>query len=140
MVWKLTQIQLRYSCHNTFCIRFWKRLICLRKSPQHTAGVIGKAIKKMIYKLSYGLEGPGFVSHQDKKFFSFSKYPDRFWGLSSILRSRIRVSFPGVKLKGRDLEHSSPNKSRLWISGVFLFFPPYDFKIWSGTKLFFFPP
>jgi len=85
-------------------------LIGVRKSPQHTAGVIGKAIKKMTYRLSYGLEGPGFVSRQDKKFFSFSKCPQRFWGLFSILRRRFRVSFPDVKPPGRDIEHSPAKK------------------------------
>jgi hypothetical protein len=72
-------------------------LIGVRKNPQHTAGVIGIGIKKMIYRLIYGLEGPGFVSRQGKEFFSFSKFPDLFWGLFSVLPMRFRVSFPGVE-------------------------------------------
>ena len=56
----------------------------------------------------YGPDGPGIESRWGA---SFRTRPDRAWGLPSLLHSRYRVSFPGVKRPGRGVDHPYPSGS-----------------------------
>ena len=50
----------------------------------------------------YGLEGPGVESRLGQ---ILCTRPDRPWGPPSLLYNGYRVSFPGVKRPGRDVDH-----------------------------------
>jgi len=52
--------------------------------------------------LGNSLDGPGFEFGRGKIFFSYR--PDRFWSPPSILFSRRRGSFPGVKGPRREAD------------------------------------
>jgi hypothetical protein len=43
----------------------------------------------------------------------FSTRPDRSWGLPSLLYNGYRVSFPGVKLPGRGVDHLPSSSTRV---------------------------
>jgi hypothetical protein len=60
--------------------------------------VVGRAIHK-------GLEGPGLESRQEHKNFLQNR-PDRLWGPPSLLFRGYRGFFSGVKLPGREVDHS----------------------------------
>ena len=52
----------------------------------------------------YGLDGPGIESRWGGGEI-FRTRPDRPWGAPSLLDNWYRVSFPGVKRPGRDVNH-----------------------------------
>jgi hypothetical protein len=52
----------------------------------------------------YGFNGPGSIP--GRSIFSSSQRPDRLRGPPSLLFNGYRGSFPGVKRKGREADHS----------------------------------
>jgi len=75
-------------------------LIGFRKNPRYTAGVNGKAIKKMIYRLSYVLGGPKFVSKKGKEYFSFFEMSRGFLGIIKNSTDEVPDFFRGYKAAG----------------------------------------
>jgi len=53
----------------------------------------------------YELHGSGFDSQYMQEVF-FPKRADQVWGLPSLLFNGYRPSFQGMKLPGRDVDHS----------------------------------
>jgi len=48
-----------------------------------------------------------------KTYFRTSKGPDRLCGARSLRFNEHRVSFPGVKTQGREVDHSSPSSAEV---------------------------
>ena len=58
-----------------------------------------------------GLGGPGIESRCGDEI--FSTRPDRSWGPTSLLYNGYRLSYPGVKRPGRDVDHPLPYSSEV---------------------------
>ena len=66
-------------------------------------------IAQSVYGPGYGLHDPGFVTGRvHRRLFSSSNCSDRLRGPSDLPFNGSQGSFPGVKLPGRDFDHSPP--------------------------------
>jgi hypothetical protein len=64
-------------------------------------------IAQSVYGPGYGLHDPGFVTGRvHRRLFSSSNCSDRLRGPSDLPFNGSQGSFPGVKLPGRDFDHS----------------------------------
>jgi hypothetical protein len=63
----------------------------------------------------YGLDdrGLGVRVSVGSRIFSSPRHPHRLWGPSNLLSNGYRDSFPGVKLQGRDADHSPPTSAEI---------------------------
>jgi len=66
----------------------------------------------------------GFDSRQKQGFFSLPSRPDRLWGLPSLLSNGYPGLFPGVKLSGREANHSPPYSAEFKNAWSYTFSPP----------------
>jgi hypothetical protein len=55
----------------------------------------------------------GFYSWQEPEIFLFSELSDRLWGPPSLLFSRYRSSFAGVKWPGLEVDHCPPSSAEV---------------------------
>jgi len=74
-----------------------------------------------------------FVAVGGKIFVSTPKRQYWLWSKPSLLLSRYRGSFPGVKQPGREDGNSYPSRSRMCKGRPLL--PLFDFKAWTGIVL-----
>jgi hypothetical protein len=69
---------------------------------------------------------------RDKKFFCIRLHPDQVWGQPSLLASEYQRLFPlGVKLPGREADHSSPFSVEVKYGGPV--FPLPNTSSWFGA-------
>jgi hypothetical protein len=66
----------------------------------------------------YGLYGRGSIPVRNKKFFSTSHHPERFWVPPSLALNGYGGSFPGAKRQGRESDHSPPSNAEAKNSGA----------------------
>jgi len=82
------------------------RLVYLFVYVQHNVGRDGS----VGIVTHYGLDGLGSGPRRGR---IFRAHPDLLWGPPSLLYIRYRVSFPGIKWLGRDVDHPPPSSTKV---------------------------
>ena len=83
---------------------------------------------------SYGLGDAGFESRQEQEISVLSQLSRPISGAHLAFSSKgIDVLFPVVKRPGRDIDHSSPSRAGLRVTGTVPVLPLYSFVAWTDT-------